>query len=58
MAKYKVLQVFKNVETGELYEQGQEIEMTVKRADKAINNLKKWNGEFLERVDKKEEKGE
>jgi len=57
MAKYKVLQRFRNLETNELYEEGQEIELTVKRADEAIANLEKWDGSFLERIDnvKKEE---
>ncbi|GAQ18030.1 hypothetical protein OPHB3_1969 [Oceanobacillus picturae] len=59
MAQYKVLKPFQDIETGEQYEQGKEIEMTVKRANKAISNLKKWDGEFLERVDdKKQEEGE
>lgn len=58
MAKYKVLQPFRDIETGEDYEENQEIEMTVKRAEQAINNLKKWDGEFLERIDnKKQEEG-
>lgn len=55
MAQYKVLQPFKDVETGEKYKAGQEIEMTVKRANEAIENLKKWDGEFLERVDGKKQ---
>lgn len=54
MAKYKVLQKFRDKVTKEVYETGQEIEMTVKRADEAIKNLKKWDGEFLERVEEKE----
>lgn len=51
MAKYKVLKKFKDIETNEIYEPGQEIEMTVKRANEAIKNLKKWDGEFLERIE-------
>lgn len=54
MAKYKVLQKFRDKNTKEVYEAGQVIEMTVKRADEAIANLKKWDGEFLERIDNKE----
>lgn len=54
MAKYVVLQEFRDKETKEVYEVGQEVEMTVKRADEAIKNLKKWDGEFLERIDNKE----
>lgn len=53
MAKYKVLQPFRDKETKDQYKEGQVIEMTVKRANEAIKNLKKWDGEFLERVDDK-----
>lgn len=53
MAKYKVLQNFRDKETKEEYEEGQEVELTVKRANEAIKNLKKWDGEFLERIDNK-----
>lgn len=52
MAVYKVLQSFRDKNTKKVYEEGQEIEMTVKRADEASANLKKWDGEFLERIDK------
>lgn len=55
MAKYIVLQKFKDKETKELYEAGNEIETTVKRADKAIKNLSKYDGEFLSRIDNKED---
>lgn len=55
MPKYIVLQPFKDIETGEEYKAGKEIEMTVKRANEAIENLKKWDGEFLERVDSKKQ---
>lgn len=60
MAKYKVLKRFVNLETNEVYEDGQEIELTVKRADEAIANLEKWDGSFLERIDnvKKEDNEE
>ena len=58
MAKYKVLKKFKNLETGEIYESGQEVELTVKRADEAIKNLKEWDGEFLERITDKDEEAE
>lgn len=54
MAKYRVLQDFRDKETKERYKAGQEIEMTVRRANEAIKNLKKWDGEFLERIDNKE----
>ncbi|MCR6112703.1 hypothetical protein HXA35_20445 [Bacillus sp. A301a_S52] len=55
MAKFKVLQPFRDKKTGEAYAENQEIDMTVKRAEEAMKNLKKWDGEFLERVDNKEE---
>lgn len=54
MAKYKVLQGFRDKETKEEYQKDQVIEMTVARANEAIRNLKKWDGEFLERIDNKE----
>jgi hypothetical protein len=55
MAKFKVLQPFRDKKTGEEYAENQEIDMTVKRAEEAMKNLKKWDGDFLERVDNKEE---
>lgn len=54
MAEYKVLKSFRDIETNEVYEEGQEIDMTVKRGNKAIKNLKKYGGGFLERIDNKE----
>lgn len=60
MAKYKVLQTFRDIETNEVYEKDHEIEMTVKRADEAAENLKNHKGKFLERIDNKkdDEEGE
>jgi len=58
LAKYKVLQPFRDKETKEEYKKGQVIDMTVKRANEAIQNLKKWDGEFLERVDDQKTKKE
>ena len=55
LAEFKVLQPFKDIETGERYETGQVIKMTVKRANEAIKNLSKYDGEFLERIDNKKE---
>lgn len=55
MAKYKVLQKFQDKYTGEIYSPNTEIEMTVKRANEAIANLENWDGDFLERVDKKDD---
>lgn len=57
MARYRVLKRFKDKYTKEIYEAGQEIEMTVKRANEAIKNLEKYGGNFLERIDQNE-KGE
>lgn len=54
MAQYKVIQKFRDIKTNKIYEKNQEIEMTVKRGDEAIKNLKKYDGEFLERIDNKE----
>lgn len=55
LAEFKVLQPFKDIETGERYETGQVIKMTIKRANEAIENLKKWDGKFLERIDNKKQ---
>lgn len=55
MAKYKVLKTFRDKYTKETYEKGQEIDMTVKRAEEAIKNLKKYDGDFLVRIDNKEQ---
>lgn len=57
MAKYKVLQPFRDKETKKKYKKDQVIDMTVKRADEAIENLKAYDGEFLERIDNKEKSG-
>lgn len=54
MAKYIVKQNFRDTHTKEVYEAGQEIEMTVKRANEAIKNLSEYDGDFLERVDNKD----
>lgn len=55
MAKYKVLKVFRNKETDEVYSVGQEVELTVKRA-KEIEKKLKHLGDFLDRVNDKEER--
>jgi len=55
MAKYKVLKTFRDKYTKETYEKGQELDMTVKRAEEAIKNLKEYGGDFLERIDNKEQ---
>lgn len=52
MAKYKVLQTFRDIHTKEIYKKDTVIDITVKRANEAIQNLKKYDGEFLKRIDK------
>ena len=47
MAKYKVLENFRDKHTEELYTAGTEIEMTVKRAGEAEKNLAKYGKVFL-----------
>lgn len=56
MAKYKVLEVFRNKETQEVYKAGEEVELTVKRAKEIEENLKSYNKNFLERLEVKEDK--
>lgn len=55
MAQYKVLNKFRNKETGEIYAAGQEVELTVKRAKEIQVNLESYDVDFLERVDNKDE---
>lgn len=58
MAKYRVLKPFIDIETKDVYDKGQIIEMTVKRANEAMKNLEKWGGEFLERIVENEKEGD
>ncbi|MGH1804735.1 hypothetical protein [Enterococcus gallinarum] len=51
MAKFKVLEQFRDKHTKELYEVGEEIELTVKRAKEAEKNLAKHGKIFIERID-------
>lgn len=53
MAKYTVLNKFRDKETKEVYLVGQDIELTVKRAKEIEENLKKYDQDFLERIDNK-----
>lgn len=53
MAQYKVLEVFKDKDTQEIYKVGQEVELTVKRATEIEKNLKEYDKQFLERIDNK-----
>ena len=48
MAKYKVLKTFRDKYTKEVYEEGTEIELLVKRGDEVIANL---GDDFVERTD-------
>lgn len=55
MPKYKVLQKFIDIQTKELYEADQEIEMTAARAEQAKKNLAKHDGDFLKPIEEKKE---
>lgn len=54
MAQYKILEVFKDKDTQEIYKVGQEVELTVKRATEIEKNLKEYDKQFLERIDNKD----
>lgn len=54
MAQYKVLEIFKDKDTQEVYRVGQEVELTVKRATEIEKNLKGYDKQFLERIDNKD----
>ena len=54
MAQYKILEVFKDKDTQEIYKVGQEVELTVKRATEIEKNLKEHDKQFLERIDNKD----
>lgn len=56
MAKYKVLERFKDIETKELHEAGKIVEYTVKRASEIQNNLKEFGVSFLERIEETKDK--
>lgn len=53
MAKYIVNKGFIDIETRERYTEGQEIDMTVKRAKEVEDNLKDYGIKFLDRIDNK-----
>lgn len=55
MAKYKVQKSFRDKETKKVYKPGEEIEMTVKRADEVAKNL---DGSFLMRIEESDENKE
>ena len=48
MAKYKVLKTFRDKHTKEVYEEGTEIELLVKRGEEVVAGL---GDDFIERVD-------
>lgn len=54
MAQYKVLEIFKDKDTQEIYKVGQEVELTVKRATEIEKNLKGHDKQFIERIDNKD----
>ena len=57
MAKFKVLQPYKDLELNKRLKKNDEVEMTVKRSEEIAETLKKdgFKGDFLERIDNKEE---
>lgn len=53
MAKFKVLNRFKDLKKDEVHEAGETVDMTIKRADEIEAKLKDYNRDFLERIDNK-----
>lgn len=51
MAKFKVISKFRDKYTGDLYEAGKEIEITLKRAAEIKENLSEYGKVFLERIE-------
>ena len=57
MAKYKVVNQFKNKDTKKWHEVDEEIELTVKRADEINKAMKERNVDLtVERIDKEDGK--
>ncbi|WP_339147641.1 MULTISPECIES: hypothetical protein [unclassified Sutcliffiella] len=54
MAKYKVLNTFRDIHTKEVYKQNAEIELSEERADEVEHNLKE-KGKFIELIEEKQE---
>ncbi|SPT98414.1 Uncharacterised protein [Lysinibacillus capsici] len=52
MATYKVLKSFREISAGKTHAIGDELKLTVARANEIEENLKPWGGGFLERIDK------
>ena len=60
MAKFKVLKPYIDRQIGRELRAGEDVEMTVKRSEEIAKTLKKkgYKGEFLERIDNKDNEGE
>lgn len=56
MAKFKVLKEYKDKKLNKVVKAGEEIEITVKRADEINEALKSFDGPFVERVEEPKEK--
>lgn len=52
MAIYKVLKSYRDLSLGKTHDIGDELKMTVARANEIEENLKPWGDGFLERIDK------
>ena len=55
MDKYKVLKPFRDVYTKEFYKVDEVIELSESRANEAFENLKKFDGEYLELIPEEKE---
>lgn len=56
MAKFKVLKKFRGIKEERLFEVGEEVELTKKRADEINKKLKNYGGGFIEEVKDKPKK--
>lgn len=56
MAKFKVLKEYKDKKLNKIVKAGEEIDITVKRADEINEALKSHDGPFVERVEEPKEK--
>lgn len=57
MAKFKVLQPYRDLKLNKRLKKNDEVEMTIKRSEEIAETLKRkgFKGDFLERIDNKEE---
>lgn len=55
MKKYKVLKVFRNLETDEVYKVGQEIELEEARGKQILGRLKLYGGSYIEEIPSEED---